>query len=72
MAETQSPLDRRLAEVELRFMEQQKLLEDLSSVVYAQQQALDLATARLAQLEKKLNSEPGLVDARADERPPHY
>lgn len=61
-----------MAELELRFMEQQKLLEDLSSVVYAQQQALDLASARLAQMEKKLSSEPGLVDARADERPPHY
>ena len=72
MAETQPPPEQRLAELELRFMEQQKLLEDLSSVVYAQQQTIDLAHARIAQLEKKLSSEPGLVDARADERPPHY
>lgn len=67
-----SPADERLDELELRFMEQQRLLEDLSGVIYAQQQQLDLAHARLAQLEKKVSSEPGLVDARADEKPPHY
>lgn len=65
-------LEARLAELELRFMEQQRLLEELSGVVYAQQQALELANARVGQLEKKLSSEPGLVEAGAQERPPHY
>ncbi|MDQ3263078.1 MAG: SlyX family protein [Myxococcota bacterium] len=65
-------LQKRVDELELRFMEQQRLLEDLSSVIYAQQRTVDLAFSRLDQLEKKLAGEPGLVDARADERPPHY
>lgn len=62
----------RIDELELRFMEQQRLLEELSAVLYAQQRTLDLAVSRVEQLEKKLAGEPGVVDARADERPPHY
>lgn len=65
-------LQKRVDELEMRFMEQQRLLEELSTVLYAQQRTMDLAFSRVEQLEKKLASEPGLVDARADERPPHY
>jgi len=65
-------LQKRVDELELRFMEQQHLLEDLSAVLYAQQRTLDLAVSRIDHLEKKLAGEPGVVDARADERPPHY
>ncbi len=65
-------LQKRVDELELRFMEQQRLLEELSTVIYAQQRTMDLAFSRVEQLEKKLAGEPGLVDARADERPPHY
>jgi len=65
-------MEQRVTELEVRYMEQQALLEDLSRVLYAQQRALDLLASRVAQLEKKLQGEPGLVDAKADERPPHY
>ncbi|MGQ0507845.1 MAG: SlyX family protein [Myxococcaceae bacterium] len=61
----------RIVELELRFMEQQQLLQSLSDVVYAQSQALDRVRAEVDMLKKKLD-EPGLVDANQKERPPHY
>ncbi|MBX5482968.1 MAG: SlyX family protein [Myxococcaceae bacterium] len=65
-------LESRVAELELRYTEQQRLLQDLSDVVYAQQKSIDLLMAEVALLRKKLEAEPGLVDANAVERPPHY
>lgn len=62
----------RLVDLELRYMEQQELVQQLSEVLYAQQRELDLLKAEVAFLKKKLESEPGLVDARQQERPPHY
>lgn len=61
----------RIVELELRYMQQQELLHELSEVLYAQQREMDGLKAELAQLKKKLE-EPGLVDARQQERPPHY
>lgn len=62
----------RLVDLELRYMEQQELLQQLSEVLYAQQREMDLLKAEVAFLKKKLEPEPGLVDARVQERPPHY
>lgn len=59
-------------ELELRYMQQQELLQQLSDVLYAQQRALDVLTAEVEQLKRKLEGDPGLVDARQQERPPHY
>lgn len=65
-------VDDRLTELELRYTEQQHLLEELSSVLRAQQQALDILEARLSLLQKRVESDPGITDAHAQERPPHY
>ncbi|HEX5752211.1 MAG TPA: SlyX family protein [Archangium sp.] len=62
----------RIVELELRYMQQQELLQELSEVLYAQQRELDLLRAEVEQLKKKLQGEPGLVDARQHEKPPHY
>ncbi len=62
----------RLVELELRYMQQQEQLQELSEVLYAQQRELDGLKAELALLKKKLEGEPGLVDARQQEKPPHY
>lgn len=64
-------MEPRLAELELRYTELQDLVQSLSDVIYAQQREIDLLKSELAVLRKKVN-EPGVVDARADERPPHY
>jgi SlyX protein len=62
----------RIVELELRYMQQQELLQELSEVLYAQQREVDVLRAEVEQLKKKLQGEPGLVDARQHEKPPHY
>ncbi|HSP76948.1 MAG TPA: SlyX family protein [Myxococcaceae bacterium] len=58
-------------ELELRYMQQQELLQQLSDVLYAQQRELDTLRAEVEYLKKKVEGEPGLVDARQQEKPPH-
>lgn len=67
-----SEMEDRITELELRFTEQHQLFEDLSQVLYAQQQQIDVLMAELAVLKKKTAAEPGIVDASERERPPHY
>lgn len=62
----------RLIELELRYMQQSELLQQLSDALYAQQQELNSLRAEVDLLKRKLEGEPGLVDARQQERPPHY
>lgn len=62
----------RLTELEIRFMHQQETLQELSDVLYAQQRLIDALKAELEVVKKKLEGEPGIVDARQQERPPHY
>ena len=64
--------DERLTELEIRFTEQQRLLQELSDVVYAQQRTIYFREAQLQVFRKKLEAEPGLVDAGQQEKPPHY
>ncbi|HVG58477.1 MAG TPA: SlyX family protein [Hyalangium sp.] len=62
----------RFIELELRYMQQADLLQQLSDVLYAQQQELGALRAEVEALKRKLEGEPGLVDAKQQERPPHY
>jgi SlyX protein len=64
--------DSRFIELELRYMQQADLLQQLNDVLYAQQQELDTLKAEVDLLKRKLEGEPGLVDAKQQERPPHY
>jgi SlyX protein len=65
-------LEARVVELELRYTEQQALLEDLSGVVADQQKTIDRLIAELRLLKKKLEGEPGVTDSGPVERPPHY
>jgi SlyX protein len=65
-------MEQRIAELELRSMEQQALLQQLSEVLYAQQRELEAVRAQVNLLAKRVQAEPGLVDAKQQERPPHY
>ncbi|NPC73215.1 SlyX family protein [Corallococcus sp. AB004] len=64
--------DKRLVELEIRYTQQQELLQELSDVLYQQGRVIDALRMELDQLKHKLDAEPGLVDARQQERPPHY
>jgi SlyX protein len=64
--------DSRLMELELRYMQQAELQQQLSDVLYTQQKTLDALKAEVELLKSKLAGDPGLVDAKQLERPPHY
>jgi SlyX protein len=64
-------MESRLSELELRYTELQELVQSLSDVIYAQQRELDLLRSEVAVLKRKVG-EPGVVEARGDEKPPHY
>jgi SlyX protein len=64
-------MEERIVELELRSMAQQRTIEELSEVLYRQQKDLDALKAAYAKLSEKV-AEPGLVDAKVQERPPHY
>lgn len=61
-----------MVELELRYMQQSELLQQLSDALYAQQRELGALKAEVELLKRKLEGEPGLVDAKQQERPPHY
>ena len=62
-------MEERLIELELRSSEQQRLLEDLSSVLHAQQQELDKLRAEVKSLRARLEDTPEIGPA---EKPPHF
>lgn len=67
-----SAADTRLIELEVRYTQQQELLQQLSDVVYAQQRSLEALQAELGLLRRKLGAlEPGLTEGPPD-KPPHY
>ncbi len=64
--------DARVIEVEIRAAHLEKMVNELSDVVYRQQKELDSLRAAVQQLRDKLSADPGLVEAGATEKPPHY
>jgi SlyX protein len=65
-------MEERIAELELRYTEQQRMLQELSDVVYAQTRVVERLELEVAALREKVAAEPGLVDSTLDEVPPHY
>jgi SlyX protein len=65
-------LDARVTELESRFSEEQRLIDELSGVIFGQQRLIDELTRRLQRLDDKVAAEPGLVERSADDKPPHY
>lgn len=72
--EASSTLEARLVELEVRYTHQERALEELSDVVYRQQQLIDTLERRVKALEKRLVDLGEPVPARdpKDEVPPHY
>ncbi len=65
-------MESRIQELELRYEELQRLVQQLSEVIYAQGRELEAFRSQLRQLDEKVKAEPGLVDASVNERPPHF
>ncbi|MDP2273590.1 MAG: SlyX family protein [Archangium sp.] len=62
----------RLADLEVKCAHLEKMLADLSEVMWRQQQELDALKDGYRQVRERLKGDPGLVDASVTERPPHY
>lgn len=62
----------RIDELEERYTHLDRLLQELSHVVWRQQRELDLLHEVACRLESKLAADPGLVETAREERPPHY
>ncbi len=62
--------DERVVELEVKYAHLERTVSELNEVLYRQQRELDALKETLRRLQDK--SEPGLVDASAQEKPPHY
>ena len=62
----------RLADLEVKCAHLEKMVTDLSEVMWRQQKELDALKDAYRGLKDRLAGDPGLVDASANERPPHY
>ncbi len=65
-------MEKRIVDLELRYMKLERLVEELSGVVAAQQKTLDVATAELKRLAERLRDLGDDHGAPGEERPPHY
>lgn len=73
MSTTDRDIAERVANLEIRFAHVERLVQELSDVLYRQQRELDELARRERQLTDKVSAqEPGLVEASSPERPPHY
>jgi SlyX protein len=62
-------MESKLTDLEVRYTHLERLVDDLSSVVYAQRKLIDKLEGRVADLEKRIR---GVEDPIEDEPPPHY
>jgi SlyX protein len=65
----ENELGARIVDLELRFMKQERLLDDLNDVVIGQRREIDRLGAEVKALREQLLA--GVSEA-ANERPPHY
>jgi len=67
-------MEERITELELRFMQQEHTLQELSDTVYRQEQAIVSLERELTVLTQQLRTvvSSNAGDTDADERPPHY
>lgn len=63
-------LEKRIVDLELRYMRAERMLQDLSDVLIDQQKTIDRLTAEVASLRERVPDEAG--GPVPNERPPHY
>lgn len=62
----------RLTTLEERYAHLEKLVNELSEVVYQQQKQIETLTTQVALVKDRVGGDPGIVDPAQQERPPHY
>lgn len=69
MSSPEPPSESRLVELEIRYAHLERLVDDLSQVVFEQGKTIDALRAELLRFRQRLD-EPS--DPIRDEKPPHY
>ena len=64
--------DARLENLEVKCAHLEKLVQELSDVLWAQQRELDALRDQLKGVKDRIAADPGLVDAARQDVPPHY
>lgn len=64
--------EHRLTELELRYMEQVDLIEQLNGELTAVNGQVGVLQRRIDRLERQLEAALAAIDVPANERPPHY
>lgn len=62
--------EERLIDLEVKYAHLERTVAELNDVLYRQQKEVDALQETVRRLQDK--SEPGLVDAATQEKPPHY
>ncbi len=66
-------IEQRLIELETKIAYQDKIIEDLSEVIYKQQQQVSALEKSIVHLKNQLDSlQTGDNEIRGHEKPPHY
>ena len=65
-------VDDRLAELELRYVRQQDLVEQLNDELVKANATIDVLVKRVARLEAVIEGLASAVDKPSNEKPPHY
>jgi SlyX protein len=66
---TGEELEKRIIDLELRFMRQERLVDDLNDVIVEQRREIDRLLAEVKALREQILAG---VEAVTNERPPHY
>ena len=64
--------DERITQLELRFMQQQDLLDTLNQELTRAVETVDLMAKRVERLEQAMQEVLRAVDTPVNEKPPHY
>lgn len=64
--------EQRFETLEVRYAQLERVVHELSDVVWKQQKTIDLLADQIRQLKDRVGQETGLVDASRTDRPPHY
>lgn len=62
----------RLSDLEVKCAHLEKMVSDLSEVMWRQQKELDALKDAYRSVKERMGNDPGIVDASVNERPPHY
>lgn len=67
-------MEERITELELRFMQQERVLQELNETVFRQEQLISRLERKLNQLSELLRSfDPAIIRSQIEEEPPpHY